>query len=107
MTQQNTHHPVAESLSSLMDNEASELELQRVLIARQSDCEVQATRSRYQIARAGLHRDLPMLEVSDFPARASAALEKEEAHSAAPAPTTPEKIASPPWSQNAARFAVA
>lgn len=107
MTQQNTHHPLAESLSSLMDNEASELELQRILKASESDSEVKATWSRYQIARAALHRDLPMLEMSDFAARVSAALEQEEAHSAAPAPTTPKKKTSPQWWQNVARFAVA
>ncbi|ARU25997.1 sigma-E factor negative regulatory protein [Cellvibrio sp. PSBB006] len=106
MTQQNTHHPLAESLSSLMDNEASELELQRVLKASESDSEVKATWSRYQVARAALHRDLPMLEMGDFAARVSAALEQEENHSTTSAPGTPEKKATQ-WWQNVARFAVA
>ncbi len=106
MTQQNTHHPLAESLSSLMDNEASELELQRVLKASESDSEVKATWSRYQVARAALHRDLPMLEMGDFAARVSAALEQEENHTITSAPVTPEKKAVQ-WWQNVARFAVA
>ena len=106
MTQQNTHHPLAESLSSLMDNEASELELQRVLKASESDSEVKATWSRYQVARAALHRDLPMLEMGDFAARVSAALEQEENHTIASVPVTPAKKAVQ-WWQNVARFAVA
>ena len=106
MTQQNTHHPLAESLSSLMDNEASELELQRVLKASESDSEVKATWSRYQVARAALHRDLPMLEMGDLAARVSAALEQEENHTIVSAPVTPEKKAVQ-WWQNIARFAVA
>lgn len=106
MTQQTTHHPLAESLSSLMDNEASELELQRILKASESDSEVKATWSRYQIARAALQRDLPMLEMSDFAARVSAAVEQEENYTAASAPVVPEKK-STQWWQNVARFAVA
>ncbi|HTF85759.1 MAG TPA: sigma-E factor negative regulatory protein [Cellvibrio sp.] len=107
MTQQNTHHPLAESLSALMDNEASELELQRVLKASDADSEVKATWSRYQVARAALHRDLPMLEVGDFAARVSAALEQEETHTlTSTTPATPEKKAVQ-WWQNVARFAVA
>lgn len=106
MTQQNTHHPLAESLSSLMDNEASELELQRVLKASESDSEVKATWSRYQVARAALHRDLPVLEMGDFAARVSAALEQEENHTVTSAPVNPEKKVVQ-WWQNVARFAVA
>jgi sigma-E factor negative regulatory protein RseA len=104
MTQQNTHHPLAESLSALMDNEASELELQRVLKASDADSEVKATWSRYQVARAALHRDLPMLEMGDF---VSAALEQEETHTlTSTTPAAPEKKAVQ-WWQNVARFAVA
>lgn len=107
MTQQTTHHPLAESLSALMDNEASELELQRILKASESDTEVRATWSRYQVARAALHRDLPVLEVGDFAARVSAALEQEDTHAAAPiTAAAPEKKAVQ-WWQNVARFAVA
>lgn len=104
MTQQTTHHPLAESISALMDNEASELELQRILKASETDSDVKATWSRYQVARAALHRDLPMIELGDFTARVSAALEQEENHTAAPVVADKK---STHWWQNAARFAVA
>lgn len=105
MTQQTTHHPLAESISALMDNEASELELQRILKASESDSDLKATWSRYQVASAALHRDLPLIEMSDFAARVSAALEHEESHSSAPLAVESDKKT--PWWQNVARFAVA
>jgi sigma-E factor negative regulatory protein RseA len=105
MTQQTTHHPLAESISALMDNEASELELQRILKASESDSDLKATWSRYQVASAALHRDLPLIEMSDFAARVSAALEHEENHSSAPLAVESDKKT--PWWQNVARFAVA
>jgi sigma-E factor negative regulatory protein RseA len=54
-----------ESLSAVMDNEADELELRRVLSAIE-DAEVRATWSRYQIARAAMHKELliPHLDMS-------------------------------------------
>lgn len=54
-----------ESLSAVMDNEADELELRRVL-ASSEDAEVRATWSRYQLARAAMHKELlePRLDVA-------------------------------------------
>ncbi|MCF7203319.1 RseA family anti-sigma factor [Pseudomonas oligotrophica] len=71
-----------ESLSAVMDNEADELELRRVLAAS-DDQDVRATWSRYQIARAAMHRELlvPQLDIS---AAVSAAI-AEEAAPVAPA----------------------
>ncbi len=46
-----------ESLSAVMDNEADELELRRVLNAV-DDAETRATWSRYQVARAAMHKEL-------------------------------------------------
>ena len=46
-----------ESLSAVMDNEADELELRRVLGAS-NDADLRATWSRYQVARAVMHKDL-------------------------------------------------
>lgn len=46
-----------ESLSAVMDNEADELELRRVLNAF-DDVETRETWARYQIARAVMHKDL-------------------------------------------------
>ncbi|KRW59439.1 sigma-E factor negative regulatory protein [Pseudomonas sp. TTU2014-080ASC] len=46
-----------ESLSAVMDNQADELELRRVLAASE-DPEVRATWARFQLARAAMHREL-------------------------------------------------
>lgn len=64
-----------ESLSAVMDNEADELELRRVLAASE-DGELRGTWSRYQIARAAMHRELlePRLDIA---AAVSAALAEE------------------------------
>ncbi len=54
-----------ESLSAVMDNEADELELHRVLAAS-DESELRATWSRYQIARAVMHKELqePRLDIA-------------------------------------------
>lgn len=64
-----------ESLSAVMDNEADEFELHRVLAASR-DAELRATWSRYQIARAVMHKELqePRLDIA---AGVSAALSAE------------------------------
>lgn len=74
-----------ESLSAVMDNEADELELRRVLNAI-DDKANRATWSRYQIARAAMHKDLlnPRL---DLAAAVSAALADE----AQPAQSEPRR----------------
>jgi sigma-E factor negative regulatory protein RseA len=81
MTEQIQPPVLAESLSALMDNQASELELQRLLKALDSDPELKSTWSRYQIASAGLKKDLPVMASSDFAARISAAIDAEETYS--------------------------
>lgn len=65
-----------ESLSAVMDNEADELELRRVLAG--DNLELRATWSRYQLARAAMHKELiePRLDIS---AAVSAALADEAA----------------------------
>ena len=64
-----------ESLSALLDNEADELELRRVLAAS-GEGDVRATWARYQVARAVMHKELlePRL---DLAAAVSAALADE------------------------------
>jgi len=66
-----------ESLSAVMDNEADELELRRVLGAS-DDAEVRGAWSRYQMARAVMHREVidPHLDIA---AAVSAALADEKA----------------------------
>ncbi|AYC33922.1 RNA polymerase subunit sigma [Pseudomonas cavernae] len=64
-----------ESLSAVMDNQADELELRRVLNAC-DDADLRATWSRYQIARAVMHKELlePRLDIA---AAVSAAMANE------------------------------
>ena len=66
-----------ESLSAVMDGEAGELELRRVLNASDTP-EMRATWSRYQLARAAIHKELlePRLDIA---AAVSAALVAETA----------------------------
>ena len=68
-----------ETLSAVMDNEADELELRRVLAAG-GEPELQATWSRYQIARAAMHGEYfaPGLNIA---AGVSAVLAEEPAPS--------------------------
>ena len=89
-----------ESLSAVMDNEADELELRRVLGAS-ADADMRATWSRYQVARAAMHKDL-LVPKLDIAAAVSAALENE----AAPVAAQPEKVVRGPW-RNLGRVAVA
>ena len=65
-----------ESLSAVMDNEADELELRRVLAG--DNPELRAIWSRYQLARAAMHKELiePRLDIA---AAVSAALADEAA----------------------------
>ena len=82
MSEQNRPQTFAESISALMDNQASELELQRILKASEQDSDVKATWSRYQITSALLKGDkAPVFSssvMSDFSARISAAIDAEE-----------------------------
>ncbi|CDF82774.1 sigma-E factor negative regulatory protein [Pseudomonas sp. QL9] len=85
-----------ESLSAVMDNEADELELRRVLAACGEDAELRATWSRYQLARSVMHRE-PVMPKLDIAAAVSAALAEEAA------PAQPRRN---PW-RNVGRLAVA
>ncbi len=64
-----------QSLSALMDNEAEELELRRVLNAS-NDPELRASWSRYQIARAAMHNE-PFSAKIDLSASIMAAIDAE------------------------------
>ncbi len=90
----------AEALSALLDNEASALELMRLLKTSEDDAQLRQTWSRYQLASAGLRRDLPVVAPSDFAARISAALVDEPAHSAV-------QPAAKHWWQQLGKMAVA
>ena len=84
-----------ESLSAVMDNEADELELRRVLNAF-DDTQTRDTWSRYQVARAVMHKDL-LIPRLDIASAVSAALAEEQ---------TPAKVARGPW-RSIGRLAVA
>ena len=55
-----------ESMSAVMDGEAGELELRRVLAAAGEDAQARACWARYQLARDVMHRQsvLPGLDLS-------------------------------------------
>ncbi|WP_339617604.1 RseA family anti-sigma factor [uncultured Gilvimarinus sp.] len=77
MTEQSLDTQLAESLSALSDNEASELELARILKASEGDS-LKAKWSRYQVARSAMRGDLPAeLAPSGFADQLSAALAEE------------------------------
>lgn len=77
-----------ESLSAVMDGEADELELHRVL-ASTGESELRATWSRYQVARAVMHREFQGARL-DIAAGVMAALADEKL----PAQTVPAQSVS-------------
>ncbi|MES2824283.1 MAG: sigma-E factor negative regulatory protein [Pseudomonadota bacterium] len=81
MSEQNLQQSLSESISALVDNQASELELQRVLKASEKDPDVKATWARYQIMGAilrGEQASQSAIVLSDFAARVSASIAAEE-----------------------------
>lgn len=66
-----------ESLSALMDNEATELELHRLLKASEEDSELKQSWQRYQMIGAAVRGDLPEGSYSDLSASISAAIAEE------------------------------
>ena len=78
-----------------MDNEADELELRRVLNAF-DDTQTRDTWSRYQVARAAMHKEL-LIPRLDIASAVSAALAEEQ---------TPAKVVRGPW-RSIGRLAVA
>lgn len=66
-----------ESLSALMDGQADELEVHRVLKSISGNDQSRDTWRRYQMAAAAMRRDLPE-QVVDYSASISAALENEK-----------------------------
>ncbi|WP_286785989.1 MULTISPECIES: sigma-E factor negative regulatory protein [Pseudomonas] len=71
-----TRESLQESLSAVMDNEADQLELRRV-IAASDDADVRATWSRYQVARAVMHKEL-LVPHLDIASAVSAAIAEEK-----------------------------
>jgi sigma-E factor negative regulatory protein RseA len=68
-----------ESLSTLMDGVAGELELHRTLKAISEDAELRATWSRYHLVRSTIHNELPET-FSDLSSSIGAAIAEEPEH---------------------------
>lgn len=68
---------IHESLSALMDGEASQMETLRLLRGMEQDTALRESWQRYQLASAALRRELPP-RIVDFSARISAAIEAEK-----------------------------
>jgi sigma-E factor negative regulatory protein RseA len=70
---------IEESLSALMDGEAEELELRRVLKEIPDSSALRETWHRYQLASSAMKRDLPP-RFTDLSSQISAALDDEPSH---------------------------
>ena len=90
-----------ETLSALMDDEAGELEIRRVLQATEQDPELRSTWDRYQVARSVMRKE-PWQGNIDLSAGIAAALADEPT----PAVQTPVAQVSALW-QNMGKLAVA
>jgi sigma-E factor negative regulatory protein RseA len=66
-----------ESLSALMDSEASEMELHRVLKATEDDPQLRQKWSRYQLASSAIKGDLPSAPLFDISAAVREAIDEE------------------------------
>ncbi len=98
MSEQNLQQSLAESISALVDNQASELELQRILKASEKDPTIKATWARYQMMGAilrGEQASQTALISPDFAARVSASIAAEEQHT----DTTARKSSQGWWHQ--------
>ena len=89
---------LGESLSAVMDGEAEELELRRVLAAAGEDPEVRARWSRYQLARDVMHRQAVSLRL-DLAAAVSAAIAAEAVPAQSAAATAAAPQARRGWAQ--------
>lgn len=93
MSDQNARQYINQSVSSLVDGEASELETRRLLNAldvdMEADCSAQdsdhirATWSRYQLIGAAMRRDVPVNTSIDLSGRIAAAIDAEVLHGTA------------------------
>ena len=89
-----------ESLSALMDDEAEQLEVRRVLHAGEQDPEVRRSWDRYQLARSIMHKE-PWYTGVDLSSGIAVALAEEPALTASPA-AAPTR-----WKTRLGRVAVA
>ena len=95
-----------ESLSALMDNEADELEVRRVLQAADQDPALRSTWARYQMARSVMHKE-PWQGSIDLSAGIAAALQDEPALQMEPEQAAPAAAQGSVLWRNFGRMAVA
>lgn len=77
---QNSDSKLQEGLSALMDNEASELELHRLLKAVETEGALRESWKNYHLAASAIRGDTPGLVPVDLSAQISAAIADEPAH---------------------------
>ena len=77
----NNNAQIKESLSALMDGQADELEVRRVLKEISENDELRDTWRRHQMAAAAMRRELPE-QVVDYSVAIRAAIEDEQSHGA-------------------------
>ncbi|BFM16791.1 anti-sigma factor MucA [Maricurvus nonylphenolicus] len=103
MTDKSSQQALRESLSALVDDQASELEVRRVLRASEDDAEIRDTWTRYQLARSAMRGDLESANYIDLSASIRDAIDEEESY-AMPATDAKPKLG---WTQRLGRFAIA
>lgn len=107
MSHGNHQDRLNESLSALMDGEASELELQRLLKASSAGSEAGQRWSRYQLAASVMRQEPVARPESDLAARISAAVASEEPLQQTSGPATAANDSGHRWRQMLSRGAVA
>lgn len=104
MTDKSSQQTLRESLSALVDDQASELEVRRVLRASEDDAEIRDTWTRYQLARSAMRGDLENANYIDLSASIRDAIDEEESYAAPAADEAKPKLG---WTQRLGRFAIA
>lgn len=111
MSQSKNQAQLNESLSALVDDEASELEVHRLLAESQQDASVRERWHRYQLARAALKSEAVTLAASStgFADRVRNAIDEIELDQPLPAAASTRNQASTGvgWKSGAGRFAIA
>ncbi len=110
MVENTAKQSTLESLSALVDNQASELELHRLLKQSESDPEVRETWGRYQLSSAVMRGDFHASRYVDLSAGIRAAIDEEPAHDCDLSSAAEARNLENPssrWWHVAGRFAVA
>lgn len=106
MTDQSSKQALHESLSALVDDQASEMELHRILRACDEDDSVRDTWSRYQLTRAAMRGDLEAGEHIDLSAGIRSAIDQENWDEVVGSDTRDHPVKKG-WLQTVGRFAIA